>query len=191
MPGHNHKLNCTCGWCYKQKRRNSIDSFSLPIRSTSTPNARSLNFRKLTYQSFIRPNAVCPHCKKKVFFYRSAFGGRKFFDVLGPPWTKHPCLDTGLLVQKNFVDEKTQWLWQRGGWQPYVCLIVNRKDEATKITGYDALTRKRLILIAYNAPTELLKMPLLIREQPGKADMYDCSCPDGVFQANRLRRQPK
>lgn len=28
-----------------------------------------------------------------MFFYQSPFGGRVFFDDLGPPWPKHPCTD--------------------------------------------------------------------------------------------------
>lgn len=31
-----------------------------------------------------------------MFFYQSPFGGKVFFDELGPPWPKHPCTDSGL-----------------------------------------------------------------------------------------------
>ena len=46
-----------------------------------------------TFEAYINPNAECPVCKKKVFFYQSSFGGRVFFDDLGWPWPKHPCTD--------------------------------------------------------------------------------------------------
>lgn len=44
--------------------------------------------------SFTIPNASCPVCGARVFFYQNDFGSRVFFDSLGPPWPKHPCTDT-------------------------------------------------------------------------------------------------
>ena len=44
-------------------------------------------------ESYVNPNAHCPVCGDQVFFYRSSFGGRVFFDNLGWPWPKHPCTD--------------------------------------------------------------------------------------------------
>ena len=50
-------------------------------------------FPFVTYPSYVNPNARCPVCDAKVFFYQSPYGGRVFFDELGPPWPKHPCTD--------------------------------------------------------------------------------------------------
>ena len=36
--------------------------------------------------SYTTPNAKCPVCGIRVYFYRSPDGGRVFFDELGPPW---------------------------------------------------------------------------------------------------------
>jgi hypothetical protein len=36
-----------------------------------------------------------------VYFYQSPYGGRVFFDELGPPWPKHPCTDTPV-VRNHF-----------------------------------------------------------------------------------------
>lgn len=41
---------------------------------------------------FISPNAVCPICGARVFFYRNDLGSKVYFDELGWPWPKHPCL---------------------------------------------------------------------------------------------------
>jgi hypothetical protein len=41
----------------------------------------------------VTPNAECPICGDLVFFYQNASGSRVFFDELGPPWPKHPCID--------------------------------------------------------------------------------------------------
>jgi hypothetical protein len=41
----------------------------------------------------VNPNAYCPVCGVKVYFYQSPFGGRVYFDNVGWPWPKHPCTD--------------------------------------------------------------------------------------------------
>ena len=46
-----------------------------------------------TVVSYVNPNALCPVCGEKVFFYQSPNGGRVFFDDLGWPWPKHKCTD--------------------------------------------------------------------------------------------------
>lgn len=46
-----------------------------------------------TIVSYVDPNAHCPVCGERVFFYQSPNGGRVFFDHLGWPWPKHPCTD--------------------------------------------------------------------------------------------------
>ena len=45
--------------------------------------------------SITNPNARCPVCGDQVYFYRSSDGGSVYFDELGPPWPKHPCMDNG------------------------------------------------------------------------------------------------
>lgn len=47
-----------------------------------------------TIQSYVNPNAHCPVCGDRVFFYQSSYGGRVFFDNLGWPWPKHECTDS-------------------------------------------------------------------------------------------------
>ncbi len=46
-----------------------------------------------TVVSYVNPNAHCPVCGERVFFYQSPNGGRVFFDDLGWPWPKHSCTD--------------------------------------------------------------------------------------------------
>ena len=59
--------------------------------AASSNNFSSMPFR--TVESYVNPNAYCPVCGEKVYFYRSRYGGRVFFDDLGWPWPKHPCTD--------------------------------------------------------------------------------------------------
>lgn len=44
-----------------------------------------------TVKSYLDPNARCPVCGASVYFYRSPYNGRVFFDDVG--WPKHPCTD--------------------------------------------------------------------------------------------------
>jgi len=41
----------------------------------------------------VNPNANCPVCNERVFYYQNESGSRVYFDELGPPWPKHPCMD--------------------------------------------------------------------------------------------------
>jgi len=52
--------------------------------------------------TFVNPNAECPVCGAQVFFYQNALGSRVYFDELGPPWPKHPCMaDSGHTDQRG------------------------------------------------------------------------------------------
>ncbi len=71
----NHPPECNCGWGGAY-----FDSSDIVGR----------HHWKNT-ESYTVPNAMCPVCGTKVFFYKSPFGGRVYFDKLGPPWPKHIC----------------------------------------------------------------------------------------------------
>ncbi len=97
-----------------------------------------------TITSFVDPNACCPVCRDRVFFYRSPFDGRVFFDELGPPWPKHPCTDNSTqhfpLALSTTPAPETSRLkaeWQREGWKPFRCRkSYYRKDMGmTQIVG--------------------------------------------------------
>ena len=97
-----------------------------------------------TKTSFVIPNARCPVCGDNVFFYRSPFNGRVFFDELGPPWPKHPCTDNATkhfpLPPSATRVSKTSRLkaeWQRAGWKPFRCRKSQYKEDMgiTRIVG--------------------------------------------------------
>ena len=88
------------------------------------------NYKYKTFESFTNPNALCPVCKASVFYYENPNGSQVYFDDLGPPWPKHPCIDNGY----NFSDtigrgHNNSWISQ--GWKP----LFVEKAESNKETG--------------------------------------------------------
>lgn len=43
-------------------------------------------------QGVTYPNARCPRCEQRVYFFAAYNGGRVFFNDLGHPWEKHGCM---------------------------------------------------------------------------------------------------
>lgn len=87
-----------------------------------------------SYSSFINPNATCPVCGEQVYYYESLYGGRVYFDSLGPPWPKHPCMD---YVISGSRPQKVQYKnWVNDLWQPFQIEEINRFDTINfEVTG--------------------------------------------------------
>lgn len=73
----------------------------------STSDGEVFEFPFITYPSYVNPNARCPVCGASVYFYQSPYGGRVFFDELGPPWPKHPCTDNPV-VRHHFSSAESR-----------------------------------------------------------------------------------
>ncbi len=73
----------------------------------STSSGEVFEFPFITYPSYVNPNARCPVCGASVYFYQSPYGGRVFFDELGPPWPKHPCTDNPV-VRHHFSSAESR-----------------------------------------------------------------------------------
>lgn len=83
----NHSSNCRCGW--------GGDGHLGAHGSTTAfrPLVEPIHYNFKNLNSYTNPNARCPVCAQRVFFYQSPNGGRVFFDKLGEDWPKHPCTD--------------------------------------------------------------------------------------------------
>jgi hypothetical protein len=46
------------------------------------------------------PNATCPICGARVYFWKNQSGSKVWFDALGHPWPRHPCLDLPLATTR-------------------------------------------------------------------------------------------
>ena len=132
----NHSSSCTCGWG-GDGHLGRKGLFSGLIQSQ----VKFRTYRDLLF-GFTNPNASCPVCGSRVYFYSSTFGGRVFFDELGPPWPKHPCTDTGrpvsVLAVKASVQASHSINFNRDGWAPFLCQDITplRNDPAiSQLTG--------------------------------------------------------
>jgi hypothetical protein len=97
----NHPPGCDCGWGGQGNVDNLIHNWIIQNTYTYQPRTykpalhpkKYLETHWALYTSYVQPNARCPVCGERVYFYQSPYGGRVFFDELGPPWPKHPCTD--------------------------------------------------------------------------------------------------
>ncbi|MCD6050475.1 MAG: hypothetical protein K0Q55_1878 [Verrucomicrobia bacterium] len=101
----NHPRDCNCGWggdgnfggYVGYGRYGGVGSGGGYSTFRSTSEGEVFEFPFITYPSYVNPNAQCPVCGASVYFYQSPYGGRVFFDELGPPWPKHPCTDNPVM----------------------------------------------------------------------------------------------
>lgn len=159
---HGHSPLCECGWGgvnYDPWRPKSNVDWSQATSHTV-------------------PNASCPVCSIKVFFYRSPDGGAVFFDDLGPPWPEHPCTSNGAHRRvENILQERNKRKKgkrnNRNSWWPYPCSKVESliSGEGSCLYGTD---QKRLYVRtkASNIPAHT---PIWIRPFPEESGKYQVS----------------
>jgi hypothetical protein len=134
----NHSASCTCGWGGEGHLGRSLGNSGLNGMFTSIVYK---TYRELLIGATY-PNASCPVCGIKVFFYKSPHGGRVFFDELGPPWPKHSCTDNKrevrLLNLLNVSNIEFPVYQNTDGWQPFLCEDITYQSfdkGVAKITG--------------------------------------------------------
>jgi hypothetical protein len=108
-----------------------------------------------TVASYVNPNARCPERNASVYFYRSPYDGRVFFDDLGPPWPKHWCTDSSRWRPESrrpwhsdhgslpLRAERTSIVPASGvepslreeGWEPLCSSRVSASEGRTMLTG--------------------------------------------------------
>lgn len=134
----NHPVHCRCGWGGEGHLGRRSDDAAVrggPIRRIIIPGREgSLRYHPPTsYDSFVNPNALCPVCGAAVFFFQSSYGGRVFFDELGPPWPKHPCTDLrDFRLTDRASDRRAAsptrsaptYYWEDAGYHPFILRSV-------------------------------------------------------------------
>lgn len=149
----NHPSNCQCGWG-GDTGGSGVGGGSrfkaTPVRQPVAARpilAANAGSRTATFQTFTIPNAKCPVCGAAVFFYQSPFGGRVFFDELGPPWPKHPCTDNPryrgpgvVVIPLTSPTPRYDLGWLKSDWLPLIyarsCLFGEGDDDPDVKTAF-------------------------------------------------------
>lgn len=164
--GSNHRPGCNCGW--------GGVFYGLGLRVGGPYWGRS--------DSYTNPNARCPYCSALVYFYKSPSGGSVYFDELGPPWPKHPCVDAGSHSLRTIRTRQSLVvpLWATAGWHPLQCESIETLKGAPDVVvlatsqGKD---RKQLFARMPKAPISC-DSPILWRRVDGQRGHYEISTLD-------------
>jgi hypothetical protein len=113
-------------------------------------------------------------CGAPVYFYRSPYDGRVFFDALGWPWPKHRCTDSSRYATRNGHSRgvpSVEPAWRIEGWHPLLSAKIYSGANRLLITGdsHDEF------LELYLAEDEAVDSdsPILVREQAGRPDLFE------------------
>jgi hypothetical protein len=174
----NHPSWCNCG--FGGDTGGGAGRWGAPQSSFAIPELVSGGWAKesrATVASYVKPNAHCPVCGALVYFYRSPFDGRVFFDDLGWPWPKHPCTDNfsepraasyNTARNGGTVAEPT---WRSNGWDPLLSSKVNPARGRRLVSG-DFRGRFLDLYVVGDAPLDP-ESPILVRGQAGKPDVFE------------------
>ena len=105
--GWHHGADCTCGWG------------GVFHGSGCRDGEAASHWQRAS--SYTNPNWHCPSCGRPVYFYQSPYGGRVYFDDLGPPWPKHSCTDINRAGQPHAQVKENKLARKELGWRPFYC----------------------------------------------------------------------
>lgn len=163
---HNHRPGCDCGW--------GGVFYGLGLRDGANYWSKA--------ESYTNPNARCPRCSALVYFYRSPDGGGVYFDDLGPPWPKHPCMDSSgrsLKVERPRTQRATP-MWAAAGWHPLLCESMDVYKQDVKIiilTTGSGEDQRQLFAKRPNATIDA-RSPILWRRKGESKGHYELSTLD-------------
>lgn len=192
MTGYNHHPGCRCGWCTggggRGNRSYSYNVQYQQARHTGADYTR-LNFK---FETYINPNAVCPVCGADVYFYQSPYGGRVFFDELGPPWPKHPCTDAvdvyyapRIKWDQRIIAVRPTPVWATMEWVPIVITGTSRQGAWSVLEGKLVVSGNLIRLLSSAEPPELIDSACFLHRPIGQ-DVYEISY---VFDDRAARMQ--
>lgn len=130
-----------------------------------------------TVESYVNPNAHCPVCGAAVYFYRSPYDGRVFFNELGWPWPKHGCTDNRgdpLRMTRSSIARGTpraEPAWRAVDWRPLVASKVYSAGDRLQVTG-DLDNRFHEFYLP-NCEDLDAHSPIFVRAQDGRPDIFD------------------
>lgn len=154
----NHPPNCDCGW--------GGVFYGMGVKTDK--------FYWQVSDSYTNPNATCPTCRSRVFYYESPFGGKVYFDHMGPPWPRHPCMDLHQAkIRLTFGTEQAQSTNKlkapnyqiEDGWRPVYCAEITNSTELSGcivLSLYEPENRK-LLYAKHTRENIDERSPILIR----------------------------
>lgn len=203
--GYNHEPGCKCGF----GGEGNVGGGGRHLTFTKAQVEYAVTYRNSsvsnTLDSYVVPNARCPVCGVSVFFYQSPYGGRVFFDELGPPWPKHPCTDTSsaylrdainhtpIMQDKTMEAVKEAPRWQQDGWEAFHSDSVGRKyfysGYGEFVCGSMVATGRPLTLhtttLSYNLQKRFTEL-MIIKCVCKRADRYLCEVVE-VFENSIIK----
>lgn len=170
---NNHPPGCSCGWGGVWYGGNADGGSWL---FNKEPRPRMLGRQRGTYDnpsaSLTIPNSKCPCCGESVFYYQSPYGGRVFFDDLGPPWPKHPCT-SGDITQT--VARKLQ-SWQKEGWRTLAAVLIEKSNTHSGVYVISGTSDQSQYKFCFTA--EEIVMAEIVRYRPVKPRQFEVSILD-------------
>jgi hypothetical protein len=154
----NHPPNCDCGW--------GGVFYGIGVKTEK--------YYWQVSDSYTNPNATCPTCRTRVFYYESPFGGKVYFDHMGPPWPKHPCMDLHQAKkQTKFGTEQTPLTNKlktpnyqiEDGWRPVYCAEIKNSTELTGciVFSFFEPENRKLLYAKHTSGGIDARSPILIR----------------------------
>lgn len=172
---NNHPIGCNCGWggvWYGSSRDEATWLFekTLPERSLGTQRTS-----RTVVSIDGKPNSKCPVCGDSVFFYESPYGGRVFFDDLGPPWPKHPCTDNRPYREFTAGDS-----WIRSGWRFLREVSIDASDNRQYVlAGKDNSRRYQFRFLSSE-----LALAELVSIRPITSGVFELSMVEFIKESN-------
>lgn len=171
----NHPTGCTCGW----GGDGHLGGGSYGGSARSTWGGGS---------GLDSPNALCPKCSAEVYFIRPQNGGAVWFDELGPPWPKHPCMDS-TSSRRQYPEPLTT---------PYVKTLgrLNRLARTEAIiypaNGYWSILLNREQFVATEEPPEVLSPVYVVAtEDQTIVELHYVSVQGGETRNVVMRAHPR
>lgn len=169
----NHPPNCSCGWGGVWYGSNSDEGSWL---FNKEPRPRKLGRQRGTHENptggSTVPNSKCPVCGDSVFYYESPYGGRVFFDDLGPPWPKHPCTSG----DKSLAPIARPRPWQKRDWKHLSSVSIDKSKDLDFVYVLSGTNSYSQYKFYFSAPE--IVMAEIVRYRPIKPGQFEVSILD-------------